>query len=150
VSNLYAAFVWLAAKMLKPGGELVAITHGASATAVFRRFRLAFLSAMSLHRIHVFESRAKAFGDDSVLQENVIFHAVREERKPTHVRISWSEGAEFDKASVRRLVYEQVVLPSDRDAFIHLVLNDGDDRVMERMGDSGGRSRSRGGVSTGG
>ena len=49
----------------------------------FRRFRIDLLNMMGLHRIHVFGSRKKAFGDDDVLQENVIYHMVRGERKPS-------------------------------------------------------------------
>ena len=135
VSNLYAAFVWLTALMLEPGGELVAITPRSFCNGpYFRRFRIRFLDMMSLHRIHVFESRKKAFEDDDVLQENLIYHAVRGEGKPEHILLSSSESMDFEKAGRRFIPYNQVVLPGDRDAFIHLALNDSDDRVMERMG----------------
>jgi len=50
---------------------------------------------MSLRSVHVFESRNKAFGDDNVLQENVIYHAVREQRKPEHVIVTSSAGLDF-------------------------------------------------------
>jgi len=134
VSNLYAAFVWLAAKMLESGGELVAITPRSFCNGpYFRRFRMALLDMMALRRIHVFESRKKAFGDDEVLQENVIFHAARGGPKPMHVTISSSEGSDFRKVNVRRVPYEHMVLPGDRDAFIHLVLSNDDEDVMNRM-----------------
>jgi len=56
VSNLYAAFVWLAARMLRPGGEMVAITPRSFCNGpYFRRFRVRFLDMMSLRSIHVFE-----------------------------------------------------------------------------------------------
>jgi adenine-specific DNA-methyltransferase len=134
VSNLYAAFVWLAARMLEPGGELVAITPRSFCNGpYFRRFRLALLNMMAVQQIHVFESRKKAFGDDDVLQENVILHAVRTGRKPQHVAISSSEGSDFHNVNVRHMPYEHVVLPNDRDAFIHLILNDDDEDTMCRM-----------------
>ena len=134
VSNLYAAFVWLAARMLAPGGELAAITPRSFCNGpYFRRFRFALLDMMSLRRIHVFESRKKAFGDDDVLQENVIYHAVREEKNPEQVIVSSSEGLDFERATIRSIPYAHVVLPKDRDAFIHLVMNHADDRVVERM-----------------
>lgn len=134
VSNLYAAFVWLAARMLEPEGQLVAITPRSFCNGpYFRRFRVALLNMMSLRRIHVFESRNKAFGDDDVLQENVIYHAVLNENKPERVIISSSEGLDFDKASIRSVSYEHVVLPGDRDAFIHLALNGADEKIMDQM-----------------
>ena len=135
ISNLYAAFVWLSALLLAPGGELSAITPRSFCNGpYFRRFRFALLDMMSLRRIHVFESRKKAFGDDEVLQENVIYHAVREETKPEQIIISSSEGLDFENAMLRRVPYESVVLPQDRDAFIHLAVNHADDWVVEKMG----------------
>ena len=134
VSNLYAAFVWLAAKMLEPGGELVAITPRSFCNGpYFRRFRIGLLDTIALRRVHVFESRNKAFGDDNVLQENIIFHGVRSGRKPNHVIVSSSEKPDFKKTNLRRIPYEHVVFPRDRDAFIHLMLNDDDDTVTDRM-----------------
>jgi len=134
VSNLYAAFVWLSAKLLETGGELVAITPRSFCNGpYFRRFRIDLLNMMGLHRIHVFGSRKKAFGDDDVLQENVIYHMVRGERKPERLIVSSSEGADFDKSRSRPVPYDHVISPGDHDAFIHLVLNDTDDRLMEKM-----------------
>jgi adenine-specific DNA-methyltransferase len=135
VSNLYAAFVWLAAKMLNAGGEIVAITPRSFCNGpYFRRFRVALLDMITLRQIHVFESRNKVFGDDDVLQENVIFYGVRNGPKPKNVIISSSEKADFDRVNVRRVSYHHVVLPSDRDAFIHLVLSDDDQDLIEQMG----------------
>ncbi|MDG5997145.1 MAG: SAM-dependent methyltransferase [Candidatus Brocadia sp.] len=134
VSNLYAAFVWLSAKLLETGGELVAITPRSFCNGpYFRRFRINLLNMMSLHRIHVFGSRNKAFRDDDVLQENVIYHMIRGERKPERLIVSSSEGTDFDKSRSRSVPYDHVILSGDRDAFIHLVLNDTDDRLMEKM-----------------
>jgi len=134
VSNLYAAFVWLAAKMLESGGELVAITPRSFCNGpYFRRFRIALLDMMTMRRIHVFEARKTAFGEDALLQENVIFHAARGINKPLHVTISSSEDSDFRKVNVRRVPYEYMVLPGDSDAFIHLVLSDDDEDVMNRM-----------------
>lgn len=134
VSNLYAAFVWLAAQMLEDGGGIVAITPRSFCNGpYFRRFRIGLLDMMSIRHIHVFESRKKAFGDDAVLQENVIYHAVKGVEKPKYVLLSASDGTDFDNTKNRSIPYDQIILPADRDAFIHLVLTDEDDHVMERM-----------------
>lgn len=134
VSNLYAAFVWLSARMLETGGELVAITPRSFCNGpYFRRFRVELLNMMSLHHIHVFESRKKAFGDDEVLQENVIYHLVRENRKPERVAVSSSEGEDFYKSKSRSVPYNLIISPEDRDAFVHLVLNDADKRIMDKI-----------------
>jgi len=134
ISNLYAAFVWLSARMLEPGGEMVAITPRSFCNGpYFRRFRMGLLDMMSLRHIHVFESRKKAFGDDDVLQENVIYHAVKEVKKPEQILLSSSNGVDFDNTVTRSVPYERIILPGDRDAFIHLALSDEDTRATERM-----------------
>ncbi len=135
VSNLYAAFVWLSARMLEPGGEMVAITPRSFCNGpYFRRFRIGLLDMMSLRHIHVFESRKKAFGDDGVLQENVIYHAVRVTEKPKLILLSSSDGVDFENTVTRSVPYDRIILPGDRDAFIHLALSDEDTRATERMG----------------
>lgn len=135
VSNLYAAFVWLTAQMLESKGEMVAITPRSFCNGpYFRRFRVRLLDIMSMRHIHVFESRKKAFGDDDVLQENVIYYAVKEKEKPEYVLLSLSDGTDFDNAKCQSIPYNQIILPGDRDAFIHLVLSDDDKRTMKRMG----------------
>lgn len=134
ISNMYAAFVLLATLLLEPGGELVAITPRSFCNGpYFRPFRIKFLHLMSLRYIHVFEARNKAFGDDDVLQENVIYHGVRGVPKPGHVTISSSNGANFDEIDRRSVAYEDVIAPDDRDAFIRLMLNESDDTVIEQM-----------------
>ena len=75
------------------GGELVAITPRSFCNGpYFKPFREDFLETMSLRRLHVFESRSAAFSGDAVLQENIIFHAVKGAPKPKRVVISTSSG----------------------------------------------------------
>jgi len=89
---------------------------------------------MNIKRIHIFMSRDKAFGDDNVLQENIIYHAVRGLRqKPKSVTVSTSEGLDFGKARILSVPYSRVVHPSDRDMFIHLDVDDADSSPAERI-----------------
>jgi adenine-specific DNA-methyltransferase len=50
-----------------------------------------------------------------VLQENVIYHAALDGKKPERVIISASEGLDYDQTSTPSVPYEHVVLPGDRD-----------------------------------
>ena len=134
VANLYAVFVWLSMRLLQPGGQMVAITPRSFCNGpYFKKFRAAFLQMMSFKRIHLFESRKKAFGDDDVLQENIIYHAVWALQKPKSVAISSSEGLDFDKARTLSVPYNRVVHPADRDMFIHLGIDDADIGLADRM-----------------
>jgi len=133
-SNLYAAFVWLAACLTRPGGEIAAITPRSFCNGpYFRRFRKALLSLVDLRHIHTFESRKEAFAEDSVLQENVIFHGIRNEHRKGTVRISVSRGLGFSDMQVREVPFQDVVVPDDSDAFIHLSERDDGRQVMECM-----------------
>jgi adenine-specific DNA-methyltransferase len=134
VANLYAAFVWLSMSLLEQGGQMVAITPRSFCNGpYFNKFRSTFLRMMSLKRIHVFESRKKAFGDDNVLQENIIYHAARGLQKSQSVFISVSEGLDFDRASALAVPYSQVVHPGDRDMFIRLDIKETDVGPSEQM-----------------
>jgi len=77
-TNLYTAFLNLIIGLLKPSGELVAITPRSFCNgSYFKLFRKRLLADMSFSGIHVFESRKTAFKHDNVLQENIILHAVK-------------------------------------------------------------------------
>jgi adenine-specific DNA-methyltransferase len=119
--NLYAAFVAIALKMLRPGGELVAITPRSFCNGpYFRPFRRLLLETSAIDRIHVFESRDKAFAHDEVLQENIIFHLVKGAAQG-QVVISSTEQADFSGGmTVRKADFDQVVKPGDPDMVIHV------------------------------
>ena len=82
-SNFYTAFLAITKKLLNEKGQLVAITPRSFCNGpYFKAFRNDFLEEMALKRIHIFESRKRAFSDDDVLQENIIFHAIKSKEKP--------------------------------------------------------------------
>ncbi len=132
-SNLYTAFLALVAGLLAPGGEMVAITPRSFCNgSYFRTFRRSFLAAMALRRVHVFDARDRAFGDDDVLQEMVIFRAEKG-ATPDAVTITTSTGPDTGDVQSRDVEHAQVVRPDDPDAFIWLVTDGIGSRVAERM-----------------
>jgi len=132
-TNLYAGFVAIAKKMLADGGELVAITPRSFCNGTyFRPFREDFLNDMSFRNIHLFDSRKDAFKDDEVLQENIIFHAVKG-KKLEQVTISSSTGLEAEIVS-HKLQYNELVHPNDMDKFIRILKNDDDIKIKKLMG----------------
>ncbi len=122
--NLYAAFLALGARLLQPGGQLVAITPRSFTNGpYFRSFRRDLLSWVSLRRIHVYDSRDVAFADADVLQENVVFMVERsDDRRQVHVTSTPSPSS---TDIVGRVVpYVDVVNPNDPEQFIHLTPDD--------------------------
>jgi len=141
-SNLYTGFLAVAIKMLGPGGELVAIVPRSFCNGpYFKSFRNLLLDQMAIKRFHVFESRTHAFKDDEVLQENIIFHAVKSCSHGT-VRITSSRGAEFIRESEevvaedmtqRDVPYASIVKPNDPEKFIHIATTDLEQYVADRI-----------------
>ncbi|HET9959448.1 MAG TPA: Eco57I restriction-modification methylase domain-containing protein [Polyangiaceae bacterium] len=121
-SNIYTAFVALAIQRLAPGGELVAITPRSFCNGpYFKPFREFLLREMAIQRIHVFDSRTAAFSEDEVLQENVIFHAVK--GAPQRLVTVSSSPSPRDEPKARQVPFAEIVHPRDRESFIHLVPN---------------------------
>lgn len=133
--NLYVAFLALAVELLVPEGELVAITPRSFCNGpYFRAFRRWFLRQMAIDRVHVFESRSAAFRSDEVLQENIIFHAMKSDTRPASVLISTSTG-DGDGAETTRVVdYSSLIQPDDPDAFIHIIPDEWGGQVADSMG----------------
>lgn len=120
-TNLYTAFVNLIVGLLKPGGELVAITPRSFCNGpYFKPFRENLLRKMSFRDIHVFDSRSAAFKHDNVLQENIILHAIKDAKAPRTIRVSQSGGADGDAVRSRVLPANEIASPDDPEAFIHI------------------------------
>ena len=122
--NLYTAFLGLAVALTQEGGEVVAIIPRSFCNGMyFRQFRSWLLDRAAISHIHVFESRSKAFADDSVLQENII---IRLEKGVTQgpVIISTSNGADFSDYKERSIPFLEVVSPSDSEQYIHIPTHD--------------------------
>jgi adenine-specific DNA-methyltransferase len=120
-SNLYTGFIALIQRLLVPGGQLVGITPRSFCNGpYFRPFREDFLSQLELRRLHVFESRQAAFRDDSVLQENIIFHAVKGRNQPLKMVISSSSGEHGAAITETVFPFAEIVHPRDPGKFIHI------------------------------
>jgi adenine-specific DNA-methyltransferase len=132
--NLYAAFVAIALKMLRPGGELVAITPRSFCNGpYFRPFRRFLLETAAIERIHVFESRDKAFAHDEVLQENIIFHLIKGAVQG-QVVISSTEHADFTGGmTIRHAGFNQIVKPDDPDMVIHVTPDERSVNIERRI-----------------
>lgn len=134
-SNLYAGFLAVTAHLLAPGGEMVAITPRSFCNGpYFEPFRRFFLRTMRFRRIHVFDARDRAFADDQVLQENVVFRAERTTEAAGGVLVSSSPGPDDLDVRARTIPYDDLVRPGDRHAFIHIVPDRDGDPVRQQMG----------------
>lgn len=124
--NLYPAFVALSVLLMKSHGQIVAIIPRSFCNGpYYKPFRRLILGRCSLDRIHVFESRNRAFKDDDVLQENVIIKLVRGKQQG-HVLVSCSHDQNLSDYVERSLPFSEIVKPADPEAFIHVPTEDRD------------------------
>ena len=128
-SNLYTVFMTLASLLLKKQGQLLSITPRSFCNGpYFLPFRKAFLSQMTIAKVHIYNSRITAFGDDGVLQENVIIGALKN-RNPVNVVITSNDGPSDDDVSVQTVQPEELVSMQDRNLVIYLTRNANERRV---------------------
>ncbi|MDC5812829.1 Eco57I restriction-modification methylase domain-containing protein [Vibrio europaeus] len=132
--NLYSCFIALALMLLEDGGELVAITPRSFCNGpYFNDFRRVLLDDNALCKLHVFESRTRAFKGDKVLQENVIFHIIKSHEQG-QVEITSSTCADDPEPQVRIADFNEVISPINPDRFIHIVTNDIQAQIAQRIG----------------
>jgi hypothetical protein len=129
--NLYSGFTALALALLGAGGELVAIIPRSFCNGpYYQPFRRFILRHASIERIHLFESRTKAFKEDGVLQENVIIKLIK--GKPqADVSISTSTDITFSDLRETRYAFARIVLPDDDNQFIHIPTGQDDDDLLQ-------------------
>jgi adenine-specific DNA-methyltransferase len=138
-TNLYTGFVALAARLLVSGGEMVAITPRSFCNGpYFEPFRRYFLRVMRFRRVHVFDTRDIAFADDKVLQENVVFHAVKNTEGNPAVLVSASATPDGSDMRVRTIKHEELIHPRDHHAVIHIVPEHDGVLTRDRISSLGG------------
>lgn len=136
--NVYASFLALSAEMLASGGEIVAITPRSFCNGTyFKPFRRYFLERMSFLKFHVFDSRKDIF-DEDILQENIIFHAVKDKTKSKNGEVVITTGRNgIENSGSVSLKSEELIRPDDDDLFIHIGGQESEQNGSGRFGQFG-------------
>jgi adenine-specific DNA-methyltransferase len=120
VTNIYAAFVWLSARLLDDNGQLVAIIPRSFCNGpYFTKFRQYLADSFSIDAIHTFSSRSKAFAHDNVLQENIILH-ISKRKQTNKVRLTYSTDQSFSDIAAKQVPFELIISPDDASKTIHI------------------------------
>src|SRR5688572_5792104 len=118
--NLYTAFVALVIDLLADDGQVVAIIPRSFCNGpYYKPFRERLLEKTAIRHIHLFGARDKAFGDEQVLQENIIILLERK-GKQGRVKISISANGEFRDYQEKIYPFNQIVFAEDLEKFIHI------------------------------
>jgi adenine-specific DNA-methyltransferase len=131
--NIYALFLALAAELLRPEGELVAITPRSFTNGpYFRDFRRWFLQHVRLQHIHLFESRRETFREADVLQESIITLVRKTTRDRKSITVSTSFGRDLDEdAASMEVPASTVIDDSSSDLVIRIPENRHDARIVK-------------------
>ena len=133
--NIYAFFMAAGAEMLRPGGELAAITPRSFCNGLyFRGFRRWLSERMSLERVHLFESRTDAFRD--VLQESVVTHWRRAAAQSELITVGTSHGRESLGSHDSRGVPAATIIDRTAGDFIIRIPGAGDDAALVALVES--------------
>jgi adenine-specific DNA-methyltransferase len=120
VTNIYAAFVWLAALLLEQEGQLVAIIPRSFCNGpYFLKFREFIADNLSIDAIHIFDSRDSVFSKDKVLQENIIIKLSKRDQRDC-VRITYSTDQGFTDGKELVVKVGQVLSSRETGYCIHI------------------------------
>lgn len=129
--NLYFLFWAMGIYNLKPMQEMVYIVPRSwTSGAYFKKFRDYLFDNCIITDIHLFESRNKVFGNESVLQETMIVKIKKTANKPDTIRITTSSTSEFKNVTTFEAPYS-IVIPRNR--FVYLITNQHDKKVLEKV-----------------
>lgn len=133
-TNLYTAFLAVTAGLLRDDGQLVAIVPRSFANGTyFQRFRAWFTCRMAFKWLHVYEARNRAFSDDAVLQENVIFAASKTRKLPAAVAVTSSADPSDLHFSYREVAYSDFLRQDDPGLVIHVVPDESSQLIADRV-----------------
>ena len=133
-SNLYTGFLATAIQLLLPDGEMVAITPRSFCNGLyFKPFRKFLLANMTLRGFYLFDTRDQAFRDDEVLQETIIFRAVKSPALQSDIIVMTASDAEDRLPLTRTVPFTQVVHPDDKEQFIRIIADGMASLIADRM-----------------
>ncbi len=129
--NMYFLFWAMGMYNLKDNQELVYIVPRSwTSGAYFKKFRSYLFSQCVITDIHLFESRDKVFGGESVLQETIIVKVKKTTSKPENISITSSSTSDFSDM-VRFSAPYHIVVPKNQ--IVYLITGQEDAHVLERI-----------------
>lgn len=129
--NLYFLFWAMGIHNLKLDQELVyIIPRSWTSGAYFKKFREYLLANAVITDIHLFESRDKVFGGESVLQETIIVKIKKKIEEPETINITTSSDSSFTDIHTFKAPYHTVV---PKNHYVYLITDEKDANVVERI-----------------
>jgi adenine-specific DNA-methyltransferase len=125
----------MTSKLLKENGQLIFITPRSYCSGLyFKAFRKWFFNIMKPVKIHIFESRKKAFNNE-VLQETLILNAIKSTKRNIAVDISSSFDGDCKKdfQELKNVPYQVLLSDCDPEYFLKIPTSEDDLNLIEQM-----------------
>ena len=119
IVNLYSAFVEAAISLTEYNGYIVAIVPRSFCNGVYYKTFREFILNCAIKYIHLFESRHKAFKDESVLQKNIII-MLQKNSEQGNVTISYCNDDTFINLSQFEVPFSQILHKNDDKKYFHI------------------------------
>lgn len=129
--NLYFLFMAMSVQKLKQDGQLVyIIPRSWTSGAYFEKFRKWLFARTVIEHIHLFGSRDKVFNGESVLQETMIIKIRKTNKKPSSIKMTFSETSDFTKVTSINVDYNTIVA---KNSYVYLVTNENEIECLDSL-----------------
>lgn len=141
--NLYTSFVLLSISQMAEQGEIVIIIPRSFCNGpYYKSFREYLFEQINIRQIHIFNNRNDVFGENDVLQENIILYGIKSKTQGDII-VSNSDTSNFylnnegkyvtDDYHEYTVPFETLVDSADNEKFLHIVTSNFDLLIKHRM-----------------
>ncbi len=133
-TNAYTAFLSMSRYLIEDGGQIIGITPRSFCNGgYYKRFRLSFFENLFFHKIHTYTRRDKAFNEDNVLQENILFVVSPRKPKDNLVLVTSSDSPSDKAEQTINISHDLIILPSDKDKIIHIINDEYSINILKKI-----------------
>lgn len=132
--NIYSLFMFFAAKMLRKESEMVFIVPRSFCSGLYyKKIRKWLVKNLHFEKIHLFESRKDIFDDNEVLQENIIFKAIKKYPQELGTIVSSSYNKDFNNYTCIEARFSDIVFSNNGDSYIRIPTSERDLKIIRMV-----------------
>lgn len=132
--NIYSLFMFFTGKMLRKEGEMVFIVPRSFCSGLYyKKVRRWLVKNLHFEKIHLFESRKDIFDDNEVLQENIIFKAIKKYPGELGTIISSSYNKDFSNYESIEAKFSDVIFSNNGDSYIRIPTLERDLKIIRMV-----------------
>ena len=130
--NIYALFMAMSLHLLLPEGEMIFITPKSFCSgAYFDLFRKYFFENCDITNIHLFTNRSNTFLSEKVLQETIIFKAIKSKDMNRVVKITSSTDSNFEIIDSISVAHSDLYRIHNLKSNFYLLKNQGEYNILK-------------------